>query len=107
MEQKPSPVDNELLDLGFHSSVQRRGLVKWINGILAVVLFISLSGNIVQWRSANDKEIRHTKDIIEAQRKTDELNEKYLDVFVKMVERQSKTEQKVDTALILLNSTKQ
>jgi hypothetical protein len=106
MNSEESLVNKELLDLGFHSDLQRRGLVKWINGILAVVLFISLLGNIFQWRKQVSGEIEHTKQIIEAQAKTDRLNEKYIDVFIRMLNKQEKAEQKLDTTLSLLNSAK-
>lgn len=102
-----SMINKELTDVGFHSDVQRRGLVKWINGVLVVLLLLSLLGNSIQWKRQSRREEEHTQEIIKAQSKTDELNAKYLDVFVKMLNRQERSDQKIDTALILLNSALQ
>lgn len=94
----------EMLDVGFHSDVQRRGLIKWINGVLVVLLLLSVVGNSIQWRKQSIREEEHTKEIIKSQAKTDDLNAKYLDVFIRMLDRQDASNQKIDTAIILLNS---
>lgn len=100
-----SLVSKELTDLGYHTDQQRRGLVKWINSILSVLLFVSVSANFLQWKSQLIREDAHSKEMGRARDKVDEINAKYNDIFLRMLDAQKRTEQKVDTAQSVIHNT--
>jgi len=104
---KKSLVSKELTDLGYHTDQQRRGLVKWINSILSVLLFVSVSANFLQWKSQLIREESHAKEISNARDRVDQLNEKYNDIFLQMLNAQKRTEQKLDTAQNVIRITQQ
>lgn len=94
---KKSEIASELTDLGYQTDKQRRGLVKWINSVLSVLLFISVSANFVQWRTQMAREDQHAKQVNDLHDKMDNLNSKYNDIFLQMLNIQRRTEEKMDT----------
>ena len=97
MTQTKSKISEELTDLGYQTSQQKRGLVKWINSTLSVLLFLSVTGNFVQWKFQLDREDKHFEENKKMQEKVDKLNDKYNDIFLKMIETQKRTVNAIDT----------
>lgn len=105
-EELKSLIAKELMDLGYQTDQQKRGLVKWINSTLAILLFISLSANFTQWVDKRESDKTHYKQIVKDHDDIDKLNDRYLGVFLEMLNKQEKTDNKIDTTSVLLNAAK-
>jgi hypothetical protein len=105
-EKKESLIKNELTDLGYMTDQQKRGLVKWINGILAVLLFMSVAGNIYQHKEQANREDKYLQKIEQLGEEKDKLNDKYNAVFMQMLGVQKQTDKKADTSKIIVEDLK-
>jgi cell division protein ZapA (FtsZ GTPase activity inhibitor) len=99
MENRKSPLDKELTDLGYHQPKARRGLVTYMVALLATLLFISVTGNIAQYRIGLDGNKSRGREYKECRDKLDET-------LLQLLQRKDMQESKVDTAMKLLERIK-
>lgn len=99
MNNRKSPISNELQDLGYHQAKAKRGLVTYMIALLATLLFVSVVGNVAQYRIGREEVGEQRKEYKECRDKLDET-------LVQLLMRQGSQESKVDTAKKLLERIK-
>ena len=100
MKTKDTDQAGEFTDLGMHSDVAKRGLVKYLIGIQSVAI-IALWSFIMYFISTS----RTREDVL--RRENEQTHRDYRDIMMQMVNRKNVTESKVDTAMIYLNNKTQ
>lgn len=92
-------MSDELRDLGYHQAKAKRGLVSYIIALLATLLFVSIVGNVAQYRIGLDRNAGSRREYKECRDKLDET-------LIQLLIKQQQQESRVDTAKHLLERIK-